>query len=456
MEFKIEEESPVKKTILVTVEPEEVDAALAGAVALYKDSVQMDGFRKGKVPVSIIEKKFHDKIYEEARENLINVHINDILSKLDVTPVSGIKMNEEDNKLEKGKGFSYTLEFEVMPKFDLPSYEGLKVEEEKSELDPKELAMVFERMRSENAKLQVVESNGPAQDGQIAVIDFEAFEDDKPLKDFRAMNFYLELGDEQALPDFEKMVKGIPVGHTAEEIIKFPEDFLAENLAGKDIKFKVTVHGIKEKIIPDLDDNFAKNIGFQSLDQLRELVEKSYLKNVKDMNKGVAQRKLLDQMLKQTDFELPPAMIETETTFLLANENERLERHGKSLKSLGKSPEELKKSVQPQAEKMVRDKILLLNIAKKENLDVTPEELQKNVYRDCIIHGDDFQEVIKNLEKSGLIFHLRDQMICDKAMDLVYDRADITTVEPSPHKDLSQETASSGEIISPAPTSSES
>lgn len=432
MEYKIEEDSPVKKSVIVTASPEEVDTAIMGTVALYKDSVQIDGFRKGKVPASVVEKKYHDTIYNEAKDNLLNVHINEILAKMDVVPVSGIEMKDEVKELKKGEGFSYKLEFEVLPKFDLPPYEGLKVEEVKTELDSKEMEMVYERMRKENARLKAVEGNGPAKDGQIATIDFEAFEGDVPVKDFKATNFNLQLGANQALPDFEKIVKGIPVGHTAEETIKMPEDFLAEELAGKNIRFKITVHGIKERELPALDDELAKSIGFESLSQLKEILEKSYLKNVRDMNKGMAQRKLLNQLLKQTDFELPPSMVDTELRFLIANEAERLERQGKSIKSLGTSLEELKKTFKPEAERMARDKILLLNIAKKENLEVTPEELQKNVYKNCLLHGEDYQTVMKNLEKNGLIFHLRDQMICDKAMDLIYERADIEMVDPEP------------------------
>ncbi len=446
MDYKIEEDSPIKKTIHVTVKPEEVDAALAGTTAIYKENAQVNGYRKGKVPTSIVEQKFHNQIYDEAKENLLNVHINDILTQLDVTPVSGIHMKGEDKPFKKGEEYDYTIDFEILPKFKLPPYEGLKVEEEKTVLDDKEVELVLEKMREDKTELKTVDSNGPAKDGEIVTIDFEAFEDDKPIKEFKANNFNLELGSKQALPDFEKIIKGIPVGHTAEEIIKIPNDFIAEELAGKDIKFKITVHTIKEKVLPALNDAFAKNAGFESLDKMREIIRSSYLKNIKDLNKGVAQHKLLTQMLKTCEFEIPPSMIDMETRFLLANEAERLERQGKSLKSLGKSPEELKEIFKPKAESMARNKILLLNIAKKENLDVTPEEVQKNVYKNCLLHGEDYKEVMKNLEENGLIFHLRDQMICDKAMDLVYDRAEITMTEPSKPEPSKEEDSPRDEV----------
>lgn len=441
MEFKIQEETPVKKTIQVNVSPEEVDAALAGTLAMYKDSAQIDGFRKGKVPASVVEKKFHKEIYNEAKENLINVHINDILTQLKVSPVSGIHMLGDDKPLEKGTEFTYTIDFEVLPEFPLPPYEGLKVEEQKTVLDAKEVDMVLERMRQEKAGLKSTGTGEPAKDGEVAVIDFEAFEDGKPVQGLNAKDFQLELGSNQALPEFEQIVKGLPKGHTAEKSIKIPDDFIAPDLAGKDITFKITVHDVKEKILPELDDAFAKKLGFDSLEQFKEVINASYLKNIKDMNKGAAQRKLLNQMLEQAQFDIPESMLNQELRFLLTSENERLERQGKSLSSLGKSPEELRQLFLPSATNMARDKVLLLSIAKKENLEVSQEDVQKNVYKNCLLHGENYEQVMKNLENNGLIFHLRDQMLCDKAMDLVYDRAEVTIVDPSAPKEEDKDKA---------------
>lgn len=430
MDYKIENDSPVQKTIAITVVPEEVDAAISGAVALYKDSAQVDGFRKGKVPASVIEKKYHDHIYKEAHENLINVHLNDLLQKLDVTPASGITLKGADKPLERGREYSYTAEFEVFPKFDLPPYEGLAVEQEKTVINDDELKVIFDRVRNDQATLRVVDGNGPAKDGQIANIDFQAFEDGKPLDDFRATNFDLEIGKNQALPEFEAIVKGLPVGHTGEGEIHFPDDFIAEHLAGKNINMRVTVHAVKEKEVPELDDALAKKAGIENVEKLKELIVQSYTKSAEDLDKSKAERQLLDQLLKQTDFPLPPAMVDMESKFLLANQEERLERHGKSLKSLGKTPDELMAEIKPEAEDLVRTKILLQAIAKNENLEVTPDEVQAEVFRNCVINGDDYRSTLASLEQNGMIFRIREQMVCDKAMDLVYAKANVTIVEP--------------------------
>ena len=172
MEYTVEDLSPVKKKVAITTDPKEVEAAIMGAVALYKTSVQIDGFRKGKVPASVIEQRFRDRIYEEARQDLVNVHINEVMSKLNVTPVSGINMVDGEPVMERGKGMNYSIEFEVLPTFDLPPYEGMEVEQEKTIVDDAEVEEVVERIRRDRAKLVPVDGDGPAVDGQVANIDF--------------------------------------------------------------------------------------------------------------------------------------------------------------------------------------------------------------------------------------------------------------------------------------------
>lgn len=435
MEYNIVEESPVSRKIEITALPEEVAAAIGGAIALNRNSVELPGYRKGKVPNEIIEKRFHDAIYNEARENLINVHLNEIVQKLDVEPLDGFMLHGEDKPLEKGKPFVYSVEIEIMPKFDLPNYEGLEVEQEKTVSDEKELAMVFDRLLADNAELVPVETAEPAKEGQIAVIDFEAFQDDKPVKDLKSVNFELELGKGSALPEFEKLVMGIPVGHTGEGNVHFPEDFFVESLAGQDLKMKVTVHGVKEKKIPVLDDEFAKKLGFKNAENVRELITKSYIHNIDKMNRGAAEYKLLTQLLKQVDYPLPPGLVKSQAHILLGEEGYRLEQQGKSLAATGKKPAELLEALRPRAEELARTRVLLMAIAKKEKLEVSQEEVYREVLENSIRKGENYQENLEKLEKSGYIFQIRDQMLCDKAMDLIYAKANVKMVEPGEKKE---------------------
>lgn len=431
MEYTVEDISPVKKKVNITTDPKEVEAAIMGAVALYKTSVQMDGFRKGKVPASVVEKRFRDQIYGEARQDLINVHINDVMQKLDVTPVSGLNLSDE-SAFEKGQPFTYSMEFEVLPTFDLPPYEGLEVEQEKVVIKDEEVDEVLARIRRDHATLIPVDGDGPAVDGQIANIDFSAYEDGKPVEGLGANGFDLALGEHQALEDFEKLVKTVKLNCEGEGDITFPADFLAKDLAGKTLTMKVKVHAIKARQEPELNDDLAKKVGAESLEKLREGIIESYRKSRESLNKGAAEKKMLDQLLKLVDFPLPESLLDVQVRSLLADLRVRLERQGKSLESLGKSEEELRKEVMPQAEEITRSQVLLLAIAKKENLQVSEQEVNMQLYQLCLRSGEDFKQTREAYERSGMMFTLRDRMLADRAMDAVYARAKVTEVEPRP------------------------
>ena len=430
MEYTVEDISPVKKKVNITTEPKEVEAAIMGAVALYRTSVQLDGFRKGKAPASVVEKRFRDQIYGEARQDLINVHINDVMQKLDVTPVSGLNLSGE-SAFEKDSPFTYSMEFEVLPAFELPPYEGIEVEQEKVDITDADVDEVLARIRRDHAKLVPVDGVGPAVDGQVVNIDFSAIEDGKPVEGLGATGFDLALGERQALEDFEKLVKTVRLNEEGEGEISFPDDFLASDLAGKTLTMKVRVHAIKARQEPELNDDLAKLAGAESLEKLREGIAESYRRSRESLNKGAAEKKILDQLLKLVDFPLPDSLLEVQIRSLLADLRVRLERQGKSLDSLGKSEEALRAEVLPQATEITRSQVLLLAIAKKENLQVSEQEVTMQLYQLCLRTGEDFKQVREDYERSGMIFTLRDRMLADKAMEAVYARAKVTEVEPA-------------------------
>ena len=431
MEYSVEDISPVKKKVTITTEPQEAEAAILGAVALYQDSVQMDGFRKGKVPASVVEKRFHDRIYNEARQDLINVHINEVMQKLGVEPVSGITLSGADAPLERGKGYAYSMEFEVLPTFDLPPYEGLEVEEEAVKVDDAEVNEVIERIRRDRAKLVPVDGTGPAKDGQIANIDFEAFENGAPVPGVKAEGFDLALGEREALEDFEALVKSIRPGGEGEGEISFPADFVAHDLAGKTVTMKIKVHAVKERQLPPLDDELAKSMGQENVDKLKAAITDSYVKTRERLHKGAAQKKLLDGLLKMVDFPLPESMLEADMRTLMTDLAVRLERQGKRLDALGKSEEELRKELLPQAEEATRSLVLLLAIARKEGLEVSDQEVMAQIYQNSVRSGQDFKALREEYERSGLIFLLRDRLLADKAMDRIYAKATVKEVPPA-------------------------
>ena len=193
---------------------------------------------------------------------------------------------------------------------------------------------------------------------------------------------------------------------------------------------KVKVHAVKERKLPELNDELAKSLGLESVDKLRETISRSYTQSRENLNKSAAQKTILDRLLKMADFPLPESLLDIQMRTLLTDLKARLERQGKRLEALGKSPEELRKEMLPQAEELARIQVLLLSIARKEGLEVSDQEVVAQIYQESLRSGEDFKTLRENYERSGLIFVLRDRLLADKAMDRVYAKAKVTEVEP--------------------------
>ena len=430
MQYVTEDLSPVKKKITITVPAEEVDAALSTTIAMYRTSISLDGFRKGKVPAGIIERRFRNEVYKEATTDLVNVHINEIIGEGAFTPVSRIDF--DGGELERDKEFVYSISFEVMPDFDLPAYEGFEAEQEEAEVDEDEISAVVERVRSNMGEIVTVGEARTPEDGEIAVVDFEAFDENgAPISGVKADNFQLTLGEGQTLPDFEALLKSMKPGEEKEGPVSFPEDFFNPEFAGRTVNMKATLHAVKEKKLPELDDAFAQKAGgFENMEKLRDSVRESYVKSRTDLNKSAAQKQLLDQLLKLVDFPVPESMQENHIGMLIGDIQDRLERQGKNLASLGKTEAQLRDEVRPEAEMRARSQIFLNTVARKKDLKVSEEEVDLQMRRMAIQTGQDYNAIKDYYTRNNMLFALRDRLLADKAMEEIFAKASIKMVPP--------------------------
>ncbi len=427
MEYKVEELSPVKRKVTVDVGVEEVHAALAATVALYRKGADIKGFRKGKVPSSVVESKFRKQIYGEATSDLINYHINEIMGELGLSPLSRIDVDATE--MIRDEAFSYSFAFEVAPKFDLPDYKGLAVDEEDTVADPTKIEEVIERIRQNMAKTVIIKEERPVADGDIAVIDFQAFQDGAPMEGVAANKFELPLGEGNSLEDFEAIVIGMTPGQTNERELTFPADFINDKLAGQTVNMQITLHAIKVRELPEINDDFAELAGgYKNVQELRDAIEKSYVSTRKQLVKGDAQKKLLDQIKAQVSFELPESIVEEQIDKQIAELRGTLERQGKSLDSLGRTPRELRDEQRPMAEDVVKSSLVLLAIASAEDLAVTPQEVDLVLQKMAASTGQDFHAIKDYYEQHNLMIPLKDRVLADKAMDLIYSNAQVTLV----------------------------
>ncbi|NJB66960.1 trigger factor [Desulfobaculum xiamenense] len=435
MEYTIEEISPVERKVNVTIPAEEANAAITATIAMYKTSTDIKGFRKGKVPASIVESRFRNQIYQEATTDLINLQLNQILGESKLQPLS--RLDVDAKELVRDEEFKYSVSFEVAPTFEIPSYAGLAVEQEIAVVEPSEIDEVVERIRTNMSELKDIEEDRLAQDGDVAVISFNAWSDGKELDEIKAQNFELPLGDGQALEAFENIVKKLKKGEKGEEDITFPEDFINKDFAGQTVTMRVTLNAIKERVKPELDDEFAKKAGgFASVEKMREAIEQSYLTSRKNLVKAAAEKKILDDLLSKVDFALPPALVEENIDRLVLDLKDRMERSGRRLESLGKTPEELRAEQKEKSEELVRTQLFLLAVAAKENLSVDPKEVDAHIFQEAMRQRMDPEALRHAYEENNLMFALRDRLMADKAMELIYAQADVKEV---PAADLKKE-----------------
>jgi trigger factor len=427
MQYEVLSPTPVMRTIKISAPPEEVNSALAVAIALHRKDAQIKGFRKGKAPSSVVENMFKKKIYEEASTDLINCHINEAVNEMGVTPLSRIDVDAKE--LVRDQPFEYTISFEVAPDFELPDYEGVAVEQVKSEVSEAETEKVLDRIRHNLAEIVALEEDRPAQDGDVVVVDFQAYHQGQSIDELKTENFQLTLGRGEALPEFEAMVQGIRAGQGTEGDITFPQDFLNPDLAGKTVTMKISLQEIKQKNLPELDDELAKKAGnFESLELMREAIRTSYAQSRDQVNKSSAQVKMLQGLTDQVEFDLPDSMVAEQIERMLGETRHRLERQGKRLEALGKSEDELREQMRPEARKLVKSQLFLLAVAKKDGLQVSPMEMDAFFRQMAQQTGQDFQGLKHFHEQNNLMNAIKDRILADKAMEHIYSKAVVTEV----------------------------
>jgi trigger factor len=298
-------------------------------------------------------------------------------------------------------------------------------------------------MRENSATLSRVEEHRTVQDGDVAMIDFQGYKDGEPIESVKAESFELRVGEGSALESFESIVKKLKAGEEGSGPVVFPEDFLNEDLAGQEIEMKVTVHAIKIKKLPELNDDFANHAGgCSTMEDLRNMITTSYERSRKDLHKSEAQKKLLDELKDQVEFDLPPVLVEAHIDQKVDTLRQRTEQRGKSLESLGKTPEELREQFREEAEDIVKSEIFLMAVAEEEEIKVQPQEVDFMLQKMAMQTGQDFNALKDYYEQNNLMVPLRDRVLQDKAMDLIYDNAEVTMV---PASEPAEEAADQGD-----------
>jgi len=420
MKSVIEEINPVKKKINIEIEPDSVAKEMDKAIKDVAKKAKIPGFRPGKAPKNVVEKHYGEEVRSEVMNRLISDSYLMALQEHKLSPVDMPKI-ENITTLAKGSSLSFTATVEVRPSITLGTYDGIEVKEQDLSVTDDELNQTLDRLREMYAQLEVVEGQTLAQD-HTAIIDFEGFHDGKTIEGAKAVDHMLAIGSGNLIPGFEEQIIGMKKGETREIQVTFPADYTNKEIAGKDARFTVTLKEIKKKVLPELNDEFAKDTGGnKSVEELKARVREDLEARKRDEQGSAQREELMSRLVDAHAFEVPEGMVEHELQTMARQQATRFARQGMDIKSF-----DVKKFMEKNrdlAVKRVKGILLLEEIAVKEKVSVTDQELSASIAAMAKSAGQTADAVRKYYEsQDGGLDNLRASLVQEKTLGLLLSR----------------------------------
>jgi trigger factor len=410
----------------VEIDAEQVARALDKAFRKVVQKVNVPGFRKGKVPRGIFEARFGiESLYQDAIDILLPEAYTNAVEQAGIEPIDRPDVDVE--QFAKGQPFKFKAKVTVKPEVKLGDYKGLEVPAEEVAVTDEEITAEMERLQQRHAELVVLDE-GPAQLGDHTVIDFEGFLDGVPFDGGKGDRYSLELGSGSFIPGFEDQVVGLNIAEEKEINVTFPEDYQADNLAGKAVVFKVKLLEIKRKNLPALDDEFAKDISeFDTLDEYKaDLVSKLKERKAKDAEIA-RETAIIDKATEGAELEVPQLMVDSEITQMMKDFENRLSQQGMNLELYyqfsGQDEAALKEQMQSDAEKRVRNNLVLEEIAKAENLEVSDADINDELENLSKLYNRPAEELRNIFAANGYLENMGSDLKVRKAVKFLVEHS---------------------------------
>jgi len=411
--------------LTINVSADQFDEALDKAFKKVVKDVNVPGFRKGKIPRKIFENRFGvESLYQDAIDIVLPNAYSEAVEQTEIFPVDQPKVDIDE--IEKGKNLVFTCEVTVKPEVTLGEYKGLEVEEESVEVTDEDVDNEIESLRQSQAEL-VLKEEGEVVDGDTVVIDFEGFKDGEPFEGGKGENHTLEIGSGQFIPGFEEQLIGKETDSESEITVTFPEDYQAEDLAGQEAVFKVKIHEIKEKEVPELDDEFAKDVDeeVETLDELKAK-KKEELINEKEQAADNAKREtLIEKVTDNAEVDIPEAMVTAELDQMMNEFNQRLQMQGMSSEQFfqmsGQTEEQLREQMKEDAGKRVKTNLTLETIVNTEGLEASEEDIDKEIDKMAEMYNMEKDQIVGML--GGNTDMLKEDLKIQKAIDFLVENS---------------------------------
>ena len=409
--------------VSVTRNGEELKHLKEHVLVHFKDA-KVDGFRKGHVPADVLEKKFKKEIEGEILNHIISEEYRKAVEENNLSPIADIKLEKYENN-EDNVEVVFTIP--VLPEIPLGDYKSVKVEKEALDVNDEKVNAEIEIMRSNAGKLKEVADDEAAKDKDVANINFEGFVDGEAFDGGKAEGFDLTLGSKSFIDTFEDQIIGHKKGDEFDVNVTFPEEYHAENLKGKPAVFKIKLNSIKRKEEAELNEDLAKELGYDSVEDLKAKTKENLIKREEARIENEYRGKVVDAVVDSINFEIPEAVVEREIQFQINRFAQQLQMQGMSLNQYfemtGQDIEKMRESIKESAEKSVKRDLVLTEIAKAENVEATEEEVNAELDRTALMYGMDREGLIAEVRKSGnyarFIDEIKYQIINRKTVDLL-------------------------------------
>ncbi len=412
MSLQVEKLEKNMAKLTVEVSAEDLEKAIEKAYQKQKKQISIPGFRKGKVPRQMVEKMYGREVfYEDAANELIPDAYDKALEDCEEDIVSSPRI--EVTQIEAGKPFIFTATVALKPEVTLGEYKGVKIGKIDREVTEDEVMAQINAERDNNARNITVEDR-PVKDGDMTVIDFEGFVDGAAFEGGKGENYPLTIGSGAFIPGFEEQLVGAEIGKEVEVKVTFPEDYQAEELQGKEAVFKCTVHEIKEKEVPELDDEFASEVSeFETLAEYKEDVRKNLEEKKAKDAETTRENKAVQAAVEASEMEIPEPMLETQQRQMVDEFAQRITMQGMSMEQYmqftGATYEKLVEQVKPQAEERIKSRLVLEAIARAEKIEATEEDYEDELKTMADVYQmevDKVKELMGEREKKNILLDL--------------------------------------------------
>jgi trigger factor len=433
MKVTVEDQSTVKKILHIEVPQAEVTRELNNSYAELKKTAKIKGFRPGKAPRSVLERLYGKDVKADVSGKLIQSAFIDALKETELNIVGSPKVDPPE--LDAGAAYLFDAEVEINPEIPDIAFKGLELNKTKYEATEEEVGVQLKVLQKNLTKREKITEERPIRENDVAVIDYEGFRNGEPFEPTKKTeNFTMKVGEGLIVKDLDDGLIGMSVNAEKEIEVAFPEDYYKEEMAGQQLVFKVKLNEIREEVVPDLDDAFAKSISdkFETLEILKEKIRENLLEGYRKRTEQELNEQIFQQLLEKCEFEVPDTLVDSELAHIISDAERSFEQSNKSFEDVGLTKEGLEEQYRPTAERQVRRHLILNKLIDQEKLELSDEELDQG-FKEM---ADIYQQPVEHLKgyyqqnKDGLAY-FKHTLLEKKVLKLIIESGQITEVEPA-------------------------